>query len=234
MSTNWLTLVISLPGRAGTPRMRIWRALKSAGAGILRDGVYVLPESPEHQEIFDKQAQEARALSGSAYILRHTSDSKTINDDEIQALFDRSEDYQSWNERTAALNNGFKEMDEPMARREEALLRRDLEAIIKVDFFNGQYQADCGQAMQDLSSHLNRYYSPHEPTTVSGEVEVKNATDFHKRIWATRSNLWVDRVASAWLIKRHIDTDAKFLWLAKPGDCPDGANDCTVTPTCDS
>ena len=223
MIANWLTLVLSLPGRAGTPRMRIWRALKSAGAGILRDGVYVLPESPEHQEIFDKQAQEAKALSGSAYILQHTSHSKTINDDDIQALFDRSEDYQSWNERAATMNNGLKEMDEPMARREEALLRRDLDAIIKIDFFSGQYQVDCSQAMQDISGHLNQHFSPHEPTTVSGKVEVKNAADFHKCIWATRANLWVDRVASAWLIKRHIDTGAKFLWLAKPGDCPDGA-----------
>ena len=220
MNTNWLTLVLSLPGRAGTPRMRIWRALKSAGAGILRDGVYILPQSPEHQEIFDKQAQEARALSGSAYILQHSSDSKTGNDDNIRVLFDRTGDYQSWNERAARFNNGFKKMDEPMARREEALLRRDLEIIIKIDFFGGQYQADCSQAMQDLSSHLNRHFSPNEPTSASGKIEVKELGDFRKRVWVTRANLWVDRVASAWLIKRYIDPGAKFLWLDNPVDCP--------------
>ncbi len=220
MKSNWLTLVLSLPGRAGTPRMRIWRALKSAGAGILRDGVYVLPQSPEHREILDKQAQEAHTLSGSAYILQHTSDSETGNEDEIRALFDRTGDYQSWNERAATLNNGFKTMDEPMARREEALLRRDLEAIINTDFFNGQAKTDASQALQDISSHLNQHFSPGEPTEASGEIEVKKPSDFRKRIWATRANLWVDRVASAWLIKRHIDPGAKFLWLAKPADCP--------------
>lgn len=223
MTTNWLTLVLSLPGRAGTPRMRIWRALKSAGVGILRDGVYVLPQCPDHQEIFDKQAKDARTLSGSAYILQHTSDSNTVNDDDFRALFDRAADYQIWNKRAATLNNCFKQMDEPMARREEALLRRDLDAIISIDFFSGQHKSDCIDAMQDLSGHLNQHFSPHEPTAARGEIEVKKSGEFRKRIWATRANLWVDRVASAWLIKRHIDPGAKFLWLAKPADCPTNA-----------
>jgi hypothetical protein len=39
-------------------------------------------------------------------------------------------------------------------------------------------------------------------------------------LWATRRHLWIDRVASAWLIQRFIDKKARFLWLASPVDCP--------------
>jgi len=200
--------------------MRIWRALKSAGVGILRDGAYVLPQNPAHQAIFDKQAQQARALSGSAYIFNHSSDSKTVDDDDIRTLFDRTSEYASWNERVATFNNRFRKMDEPAARREEALLRRDLDAIVNIDFFGGRHKTDYIRAMQDLSSRLNQHFSPHEPTGASGEIEIRKKSEFRKRIWATRANLWVDRVASAWLIKRHIDAGAKFLSLAKPAACP--------------
>ena len=41
---NGLTaLVLSLPAHNSTVRMRVWRALKESGCGVLRDGVYVLP-----------------------------------------------------------------------------------------------------------------------------------------------------------------------------------------------
>jgi hypothetical protein len=39
-------------------------------------------------------------------------------------------------------------------------------------------------------------------------------------VWATRKNPWVDRLASAWLIKRFVDSDARFIWIERPGDCP--------------
>jgi DNA-binding transcriptional regulator PaaX len=51
MSSAWLQLVTSLPTENATERMRVWRALKATGAGILRDGVYVLPERPDLEEV---------------------------------------------------------------------------------------------------------------------------------------------------------------------------------------
>ena len=47
--------------------------------------------------------------------------------------------------------------------------------------------------------------------------------DYRKRVWATRRRLWVDRVASAWLIRRFIDAEARFVWLDRPEDCPEEA-----------
>jgi len=223
MEKNWLILITSLPGRSGTPRMRIWRALKASGAGILRDGVYVLPQTSEHQSIFEQQVGEVRELQGTAYMLQQSSGMDGATDEQFELLFDRSSEYAAWNDHASALKKQFPEMDEPKARREEAQLRRELESIIRIDFFPGVSQANAQQAMDDVSASLNRHFSPDEPTAHVGKIETKECSEFCNRTWATRANLWVDRVASAWLIKRHIDPKAKFLWLKKPKDCPANA-----------
>ena len=64
MSHSWLILIISLPTHNSTEHMRIWRALKALGCGVLRDGVYLLPRRPEFQQAFQVQAEEVKACSG--------------------------------------------------------------------------------------------------------------------------------------------------------------------------
>ncbi len=223
MNSNWLILVTSLPGRSGTPRMRIWRALKASGAGILRDGVYVLPQTLEHRAIFEQQASAVRELQGTAYILQHSSAMGEGDDAQFELLFDRSSEYAAWNDRASTLKKEFTEMDEPKARREEAQLRRELESITQIDFFPDVAQNNAQKAMDDVSASLNRHFSPDEPSASTGVIEIKTRSEFRNKTWATRVNLWVDRVASVWLIKRHIDPKAKFLWLKRPKDCPSEA-----------
>ena len=72
---SWLLLITNLPGQNQTLRMRVWRALKAAGARLLRDGVYVLPQTAACRKIFDHQAAEIRAAAGSVHILKFESDS---------------------------------------------------------------------------------------------------------------------------------------------------------------
>jgi len=62
-----------------------------------------------------------------------------------------------------------------------------------------------------------------EPRAGTAEIRRLAAADFSGRTWATRKDLWVDRMASAWLIKRFIDRKAKFLWLDTPKRCPKSA-----------
>jgi hypothetical protein len=59
-----------------------------------------------------------------------------------------------------------------------------------------------------------------EPRAGTAEIRRLATADFSGRTWATRKHLWVDRMASAWLIKRFIDKKAKFLWLDNPKKCP--------------
>jgi len=62
--------------------------------------------------------------------------------------------------------------------------------------------------------------SPDEPQQAAGGVARLDVAVYRARTWATRRRLWVDRVASAWLIRRFIDPEATFVWLARPSDCP--------------
>ncbi len=91
-SRAWLLLVNSVSGENKTARMRIWRALKSSGAGALRDGVYVLPNSPAALAVFQEQAEEVVAAGGVAHILPFDT-SGAAQQREFTRLFDRSTEY---------------------------------------------------------------------------------------------------------------------------------------------
>lgn len=41
--------------------------------------------------------------------------------------------------------------------------------------------------------------------------------------WATRQGVHIDRAACAWLIRRHVDPDAEFVFVSDPADIPAGA-----------
>ena len=65
--------------------------------------------------------------------------------------------------------------------------------------------------------------SPDEPHAVAGVIERRHPSDYRQRLWATRRRPWVDRLASAWLIRRFIDPEARIQWLESPADCPGDA-----------
>jgi hypothetical protein len=219
---QWRMLITSLPGRSGTPRMRVWRALKARGAEILRDGVYLLPATRECERALEDQAAHVREAGGSAYVIDFTSNGDAQSE-HFRALFDRSADYHRWTGQVAALIDRLPELNEPESRRRQARLRRELEAIFATDYFAESERDRATATLQDLESIINARFSPEEPTAVEGTVPERSPAEFQARRWATRRNLWVDRVACAWLIRRFIDTEAQFLWLARPADCPDDA-----------
>ena len=88
----WLQLITSLPTENATERMRVWRALKATGAGVLRDGVYVLPERPDLQELFTGLATEITEAGGSAHVLR-VEPRDEAQAEALRALVDRTKDY---------------------------------------------------------------------------------------------------------------------------------------------
>jgi len=76
----WLLLITNLPGRNATVRMRMWRALKSAGAGMMRDGAYVLPNSDRSRQVFDEQSVEIKEAGGLGHIVTFEATSPTQNE----------------------------------------------------------------------------------------------------------------------------------------------------------
>ena len=218
----WLMLVTTLTGDNKTARMRIWRALKGSGAGALRDGVYVLPRSPEAHAVFAEQAQEIVEAGGTAYVLSFDSDSDE-QETEFQALFDRSAEYANLLSKIGQFRVAARKLDEGEARRQLGALQRAAAALVEMDFFPNPARPQIGAALADASAAILARFSPDEPHTLSGSVPLREAKKYRGRTWATREHLWVDRVASAWLIRRFIDRKARFVWLKKPKDCPKAA-----------
>ncbi len=199
--------------------MRIWRTTKALGCGLLRDGVYVLPLSPVHREALEALAIETRAAEGSAQVLEIPSK----NADEAHvftALFDRTDDYARLMEEISEQKAKLSKLDPSALRRALKTLRRGFEAISAIDFFPGAAQAQAARALDELESVALAILSPDEPHAVSGEIERLESSHYQGRTWATRKRPWIDRLASAWLIRRFIDRKAQFLWLDKPQDCP--------------
>ena len=94
------------------------------------------------------------------------------------------------------------------------------EKLAEIDFYPGQGKLQGIEALAVLKRAFKEAYSGGEPHSSKKRPRQVRVASYQKRTWATRKDLWVDRLASAWLIKRFIDREAKFLWLDRPRDCP--------------
>jgi hypothetical protein len=217
--SHWLALILSLPTENATARMRAWRALKASGAVVLRDGVYLLPRRDPCREVLEAVAADVHAAGGSAYLLQVGDD----QDAAFIALFDRSADY-------AALMSDIATAQAVLATdtaldvvKQARKLARTLASLMEIDFFPAEAQRQAVAALDELQMHAARALSPGEPQPAAREIPRLAVADHRGRVWATRQRPWVDRLACAWLIRRHIDPQARFVWLADAARCPSDA-----------
>jgi len=213
---GWQLLVISLPSNRATPRMRVWRALKGLGAAVLRDGVYLLPDSPSTHAALKLQAIEVERSGGTAQVLRVDAP-EAEQDRQFRALFDRAGDYARILRNMRKLKSGLSPRRRVVAARTLKQLRRDFESIHATDYFPGPAAAQTEEFLADMEMALT---APGEPSTQTGRIPRLSRKDYRGRTWATRARPWVDRLASAWLIKRFIDPKARIVWLKDPKTCP--------------
>jgi hypothetical protein len=209
---QWLLLVTNLPGRNQTLRMRIWRALKAAGAGLLRDGVYVLPKTPDSQRVFEEQAREILNVAGSVHILQFGANT-TEQQNTLIALFDRTPDYQEFIAHLQAWRKKLPKLTELEARKTLAMITREVAATAATDLFPGKPQEQMHNTLSEAEVALNAHFSPDEPRAAHRRIPRRQIRDFQGKTWATRERMWIDRVCSAWLIRRFIDPKAKLVWL---------------------
>lgn len=217
--TAWLALIISLPTRNATVRMRVWRSLKSLGCGVLRDGVYLLPEHASVRDALAAEAWAVTAAGGSAHLVE-IAPADAGEDAAWRSLFDRTADYGRVVEKLRALRGSLKQASASSLARKFSGLRRNLDDITRIDFFPGEAREQATALIDSVALELEAILSPGEPGAVMQAIPQLRREDFHGRRWATRRRPWVDRLASAWLIARHIDAAANFVWLADPSDCP--------------
>jgi hypothetical protein len=216
---EWILFIASLPTSTKTARMRLWRALKSSGAAALRDGVYLLPHSDAATKTFAAQAEAVIASGGQAQVLP-LAGLDSAKEREFRAQFDRSSDYDLQLSSVQKFSRDPNRESEGAARRQLAALRREAALLFAIDFFPSGRKRALETALAQAEAAVNDAFSPDEPRAARAVLTQRKRSDYRGRVWATRRHLWVDRVCSAWLIRRFIDPKARFVWLVDPADCP--------------
>ncbi len=217
--STWLILLLTLPTDNATARMRFWRALKAKGCVVLRDGAYLLPNGAAREEELLELVNEVVEARGNAHLFCAPS-RNAAQEEEFRGLFCRSDDYAEFIRSLAEIRKTLSGQSAAELARLLRRLRKDIEAIRAIDYFPSDSATRADVAWQDFVALVDTVLSPGEPQPIEGAIQRLQHNDFQGRTWATRQRLWVDRVASAWLIRRFIDLEARFLWLASPNDCP--------------
>lgn len=217
---KWLLLIHQLPAKPAYARVKVWRRLQALGAVTVKNAVYALPAEGDSREDFAWLAKEIEELGGEA-IVCEASLVEGLTNEALKDLFyaARDEDYGRIADEARALAQRIA-ADTPVMELAEievqtARLRKQFDAAVAIDFFG----ANSRLAAQGLLSGLE--------TTLKGEGEV-TANDLvppagalSKRTWVTRQGMQVDRIASAWLIRRFIDRDAQFKFVPSSGYKPE-------------
>jgi hypothetical protein len=186
---RWLLLIHQLPPKPDYFRVKIWRRLQGIGAVAIKNSVYALPFNPQSVEDFQWLRKEIAAGGGEASVCR-ASFVDGLTDPQIEALFRAARDAE-YAEVTRAAEN----VESPI---ETTRLERRLREVAAIDPFGASGRKTAEAAVAKLKAH--------HPTRGKREQHVK------RRTWVTRPDVHVDRIASAWLIKRFIDPQARFVF----------------------
>ena len=213
---QWLVMVAQLPTADPSARMRVLRTLESLGSGVLREGAYILPESSPNRQSLDALVDYIGKSGGTAHLLRAPAGSPA-QDEAFKRLFDRSARYDTLVKNVESLRVAFGHSDPSAIARVLLKQRRDFEAIAALDFFPTPAKARAQKAIADCDEAIRQLYFTRAPTYIGPGERL------HGRTWATRKPLWADRLASAWLVRRFVDPEAKLLWLDKAQAPPVGA-----------
>jgi hypothetical protein len=139
---------------------------------------------------------------------------------ELRRLFDRGAEYGVLVEAIGDARRSLRRLGPRKAQTTLHRLRRLFDRLAEIDFFPGQAKRQAEDALAGLASEVHEAYSSGEPHASRRRVRAVDAAGYRGRVWATRKDPWVDRLASAWLIKRFIDRDARFVWIDRPRDRP--------------
>lgn len=196
---TWLLLVFSLPAQRASQRVEVWRKLQRYGALPLRSSGYVLPNTPANQEKLQWLATAIRNYKGQASVVQVQA-FDDLPDKQLRQLFvkARSHDYESLQREVKKLM-ALPDVRRPSGRLSR--LRRRLQEIVAIDFF------DCPLRSR-VETLLTRAEEP-EPSRPSRKGKFRA---YQNCVWITRPRPGIDRVSSAWLIRRFIDPKARFIF----------------------
>ena len=193
---RWLLLIHQLPPKPDYFRVKIWRRLQALGAIPIKNSVYALPFGDQAMEDFQWLRKEITAGGGDASVCR-AAFVDGLSDAQIEDLFRSARDVEYAGVTRAA--------EQPGSGADAARLERRLREIAGLDHFGAGGRKTAEAAVAKLKTH--QVTRGRSPKRVRGQI------------WVTRPDVFVDRIASAWLIKRFIDSKARFVF----GEAREGA-----------
>ena len=211
---KWLTLLMSLPPTPTRHRVGVWRKLQRMGAVKLRGSAWILPETSETAELFQWLVQEIQSFRGEATLLR-VDRIETMREDQVAALFHkaRAADYEivvRGCRHVAAQIDRLKSAHRgsiPQVRARLDALKRELDRIRSIDYLDSPAGQKTRALWEGTAKRLRAIeVKPSTPHQRRAELPPSGST------WVTRPRPHIDRIASAWLIKRFCDPNARFAF----------------------
>lgn len=212
---RWLLLVHQLPPKPLYLRAQVRRRLAQVGALPIKDSVYVLPDAGDALEDFQWIAQEATAAGGEAWICR-ADFVEGLSDDRLKARF-RAAAAERCAPVKAALAARLAELRRDKKKNEQGSggdllrLQRQADDATRIDFFNSEAGQEVRTLMAAVKQALRSRTSDRQP------AKSKTPGDLKGRVWVTREDPHVDRLATAWLIRRFVDPAARFRFADRAG-----------------
>ncbi len=218
---HWILFFYAVPSTPVSNRMKVWRKLMKAGAMPLKGAVYIMPFTHEHYEFLQWLVAEVSAMKGEAALVS-IEKVDTIKDSEIVNLFNqaRINDYLAVEKEVEAFIRKLHDIKKGGQGQDQKGLSGHLDKIFKsfaetrkIDFFNspegGALHEKLGRIKDELNSLMGAKANIDRPSTITR----KSTAVYQGRVWVTRKRPFVDRMASAWLIKRYIDSEALFEFI---------------------
>ncbi len=216
---EWLLIFYSVPSNPVSNRMKIWRKLAKTGAVQLKGAVYILPASEEHEEFLQWLIGEVKSMGGDGAFVR-TAEIKTMSEKDIVRLFtvqvveeyNRTEKGLEVIERKVqSIRKGSKSEEGKHLAVQVAKIAKEVEEIGKRDWFNSREGQSIKKRLQTLETAVREAGKKSPAEVVS--IASRQIQDYQGKTWATRKNPFVDRMASAWLIRRFLDPKASFTFI---------------------
>jgi hypothetical protein len=223
---RWLLFLYQLPSHPSNLRVTTWRRLQQIGAIPLKQAAYALPDSPDAREDFEWLKTEVKAAGGDASVFAadHVdawSDAELIEEFRRarQDLYDQLAGDVDQALKRAARARRPKGTRAPALRRLLEIFRERLVAAEKIDFFGSAGRDRVLTLLRQLEERIDGTRRQSAPP--GQEDHTGRMASFQGRVWITRPRPGVDRMASAWLIRRFIDQEARFGFAADRESVPD-------------
>jgi hypothetical protein len=219
---RWLLLIHQIPPKPDYLRVKIWRRLQRLGAVPVKNSVYVLPKSDQTQEDLQWVLREVVESGGEASLCEARF-VDGLSDDEVMQLFRsaREDDYQEISRDLERIATSFskKTKTDSESRKRLALelerIHKRITEVVAIDFFNAPGREGAERLIFTLDARLQEGSPAGQAAKAKQQLQ-----DFQDRTWVTRKGIHVDRMASAWLIRRFIDPNARFKFVPARGYQP--------------